>query len=344
MHPSNCPPFVFRMILTLVFIVGIANLGRTQAPSQTATTANDTSIEFLDLEAARSAIIDESAERYISDATDDFLRFCMGLEADAPIPKEAAARKQLATSTYQEMVRTFSQEEQELLSRVARKLSKLTAADWPLVSKTPWKFLKVSSKFCRGFAHTRGPNILLSPPMMGIIKSNEDFALTLLLHEKLHVLQRMYPERFEALYSEYGFRRIKLAEGELDRIRVAQNPDAFSIDWAVEIEGEWSLMVATFKELPDGKLMFSNERRELIKNDDGTYAVGDLLKDSPGFQNWKKSYGLEIGLEHPNEVSAYLSTPLLEQDYLSRGASTLPADRQQRIDATRKAFSGILGE
>lgn len=63
------------------------------------------------------------------------------------------------------------------------------------------------------------------------MQRNETFGLTLLLHEQMHVLQRFDTACFEPLYKLYGFHPVKLVAGEIERLNVAQNPDAFELNW-----------------------------------------------------------------------------------------------------------------
>ena len=116
------------------------------------------------------------------------------------------------------MLHEFSKHDKELIRKLVVRLRSLTGDDWPAVSRLPWHFIKSDSSFCNGMAHTRGMTILLSQRYLDRMSRDEVFGLKLLLHEKLHVIQRLNRGQFDALYREYGFQRTPLGDGELRRI------------------------------------------------------------------------------------------------------------------------------
>ncbi len=313
-----------------------------------ATALNPPAIQFLTVEQGRLEIIDESYEPYISGATDNFLRFCIGATADAPIPSAPGRRREMAEAAFKEKVQSFSESEQELIRDAVSRLNEQIGDDWPLVSKSPWRFVKVDSTFCSGFPHTRGKTIILPAGIMPVFQHSESFAVNLLLHEKLHVLQRLYPERFEKLYTLYGFEKIRLADGELARVDYGQNPDAFGVEWAIKIDDQLSMLIPTFQTVADGRLRFNREHRTLVAEDDGQYRFGPIREPDDAFEQWKNGFGGIGGLDHPNETSAYLSARALESlaqtDQATPRPDTDSSSRETRVDQTRKAFGNILRE
>ncbi|MCA9136418.1 MAG: hypothetical protein KDB00_06660, partial [Planctomycetales bacterium] len=186
-------------------------------PAKTQNSAVNDRIEFLSVQDGRELLVDESWEPYGSKATDNFVRFSIGLDGDAPIPQDKAAREEMIRQRFAEKVLEFSDAEKEKIRDAIARLEELTGHDWPLVSRMPWRFVKVDSSFCSGFPHTRGMTIVMPERGLQRMQVNETAAIALLLHEKLHVIQRLYSSRFDPLFNEYGFERIKLADGELER-------------------------------------------------------------------------------------------------------------------------------
>ncbi|MFM7843610.1 MAG: hypothetical protein ACKPEY_05190, partial [Planctomycetota bacterium] len=189
-------------------------------------------VRFLGGDEARRSLSDEAWEPYIRSAPLDMLRFSLGLTADTPFPADAAARQEFLTARYHEKVLDFTAEEQQMLRGYVAQLQHWTGADWPAVSRFPWHFIKVQASFCRGMAHTRGLSIVLSEANLQRIRQDQTGGVKLLLHEKLHVLQRITAGRFAALYRSYGMEPVQLVEGEDVRLNVAQNPDCLQLNWA----------------------------------------------------------------------------------------------------------------
>jgi hypothetical protein len=299
-------------------------------------------LRFHSLDEGRKLIGDEAWEPYITAATDDMLRFSIGLKADDPIPQQTETRTRFAQQKYGEKVLEFSDVEKSLLTKLVRRLQKLTGQQWPCVSRLPWHFVKVDSSFCNGMAHTRGMSIFLSQKYLERIASNESYGLKLLLHEKLHVIQRVNVGRFDSLYEDYGFQQIKLVDGELQRLNAAQNPDALNVDWAIQCGDSLSLLITILTHGTGGNIEFSTEYRKLRKQSDGRYTIGAAIKKDDAFEEWRDSFPFRVGHDHPNEVSAYLSGVLLESDYLKVENTKLAESQKNRIDQTRRGFRRVM--
>jgi len=298
-------------------------------------------IIFHSLVEGRELIVDESWEPYISGLTEDMLRFSVGLKASDPIPQQPETRKQFAIEKHAQMVLEFTATEQALIRKLVTKLRGLTGQQWPCVSRLPWHFIKSDSAFCSGMAHTRGMSILLSQRYLDRMAREESYGLKLLLHEKLHVIQRLNVGRFESLYNDYGLQRIKLADGELQRINACQNPDALNADWAIKLGDSLSMLVTILRQGDGGKLQFQTQYRNLNEQADGTYTLGSAIAGTDALEKWKASFPFQAGHDHPNEISAYLSASLLQSDYLGEGVGDQDSE-PIRIKQTRNAFRQIM--
>lgn len=302
-------------------------------------------LRFHGGEEARRLLVDESWEPYISAAPLDMIRFSLGLTATTPLPADAAARTPLLAAQYQDKVVEFTDEEREFLSGYVRKLSDLTSADWPAVNRFPWHFIKVQPGFCRGMAHTRGIAIVLSEANLQRIRQDQVGGVKLLLHEKLHVLQRIQAARFAALYRAYGMEPVRLVDGEDLRLNVAQNPDCLQLNWAWRAGPHHYLYLTLLAAQPDGMFRFTSQLRRLQRQEDGRAAIGEVVESTAEFDAWRKTFPTAQGFDHPNEISAYLSSLLLDQDYRSaaKPEQAKPAgDTNERLVATRQEFRRAL--
>lgn len=299
-------------------------------------------LRFHSIEDGRQLISDEAWEPYISGASDDMLRFSIGMKAHEPLPEPSGARTDFAKQKYAEKILKFSSEEENLLTGLVAQLGELTSPQWPAVSRLPWQFIKADSSFCAGMAHTRGLAIILSPKYLKRFQDDNSFGLTLLLHEKLHVIQRLNPTSFTKLYKDYGFERITLAKDELKRFNLAQNPDGLQLNWAPRFGESPSIDLTLLTRSDSGVFTFKNEFRQLSRRSDGTYTIGAIQKKGEQVQDWRDGFPIRTGHDHPNEISAYLASTLLELDSLNKDLASFTALQRSRLEETRHAFKRIL--
>ncbi|MFM9068962.1 MAG: hypothetical protein ACKOUR_16765, partial [Planctomycetota bacterium] len=303
-------------------------------------------VRFLSGDEARRSLSDEAWEPYIRSAPLDMLRFSLGLTADTPFPADAAARQEFVTARYHEKVLDFTAEEQQMLRGYVAQLQHWTGADWPAVSRFPWHFIKVQASFCRGMAHTRGLSIVLSEANLQRIRQDQTGGVKLLLHEKLHVLQRITAGRFAALYRSYGMEPVQLVEGEDVRLNVAQNPDCLQLNWAWRAGDQSYLYLTLLSPQRDGLFRFTSQLRRLNPIPGGRQEIGAVAESTAEFDAWRKTFPVGQGFDHPNEISAYLSSLLLDQDYVAPAAAGKDpnlAPSNERLAATRREFRQALG-
>lgn len=121
----------------------------------------------------------------------------------------------------------FTKKQKEKLircsSRADRKLLliRLKGFDGLKASKMPWYFgLSNSLNYEEGLPHTVGNAIILYEKIVD--NYNDKNLINTLIHEKVHIYQKMYPEDVAIYLRENGFEKVKRVE-ESDDIRV--NPD-----------------------------------------------------------------------------------------------------------------------
>jgi hypothetical protein len=115
-------------------------------------------------------------------------------------------------SKYKNSIVEFTQKENIQLQDLTKQADKLLIK-YPKLVSIPWKFKKLSNNIENGFPHTLNDTIFLSS-----IPS-----LQTLIHEKMHVYQRLYPiETTKLIHDIWGF-QIKEKQENITNIR--NNPD-----------------------------------------------------------------------------------------------------------------------
>lgn len=92
--------------------------------------------------------------------------------------------------------------------------------DNELMNKIYWKFALTNHRdYEEGFPHTRQDVIFITP---SLLEMSKDTIITTIIHEKIHVYQRMYPELFRAALKTAGY--VRLRERKTDPLS-RSNPD-----------------------------------------------------------------------------------------------------------------------
>jgi len=116
--------------------------------------------------------------------------------------------------------------------------------DTEKASKIKWNLIKVTPTYENGYPHTRNDNdmifIVLST---NTLKHNNDNLLRILLHEKVHVYQKLYPQDTQLYISNAGFTKTNLRK-YYDKIR--SNPDLDDYVYSKDNQ----LYLTTYKNIP----------------------------------------------------------------------------------------------
>ena len=165
----------------------------------------------------------------------------------------------------------------------------------------------------------------------------------LLVHEQMHSLQRTFKSKFDRLYSKnWNFIKHQVkAENEIIIDQVS-NPDAPIAEWIIPDPKDkkkfyWIRTLITKNvDIPIMGRDFVDIAFE-INNKNNTYSVSkvnDTLSSMPlsDLDFYNKSFPVKRGLDHPNEISAYMfsdffkarynsKTPFLNKDSISNNNS-----------------------
>jgi hypothetical protein len=120
---------------------------------------------------------------------------------------------------YKDGILEFSAREKDLLIKLTDQVDKHTD-NTKRLSKIPWKFAKIHHDIENGWPHTLGDVIVLSGRFFQLPEHEQHVTL---LHEKMHVFQRIHPFETHVLITEYWKYSVM---DVFDKIQLARNnPD-----------------------------------------------------------------------------------------------------------------------
>ena len=321
-------------VVALAMLPGVVFGENAVEPKQPAS-SGPVSITFLTAKQAKQAIVDDKLDPYFS----RLQPMEMSAKTGRPITgKTLPEQRAECRRRYQAEVREFRNDEKETLTGFVKQLLPALKKDYPRFGKMPWSFLKVSDRIEGGLPHTRGGHIVLSQggcdrltqvaklaPRGAIL-----YAGNLLLHEQMHVFQRMEPRVLDGLYTKaWGLIRAKSIRGGpwLTRHHLV-NPDAPDCSWVFPIKNGqttayiWPLVVLRegegLKRMPDDFRMIAVELDTTpdgfrVKPDqDGRPAFRSLLR----VREYTKRFSLTRNIYHPREASADVFARLVLFDSL----------------------------
>ena len=286
-------------------------------------------VDFLETERADKAILDESYEPYFSQLQIREIEAFINSKVPTNNIEEA---RDYAKEKFSSAVIDFTENEKKCISFVVDKTNTiLLENNIGLMAYHPWRFIKIENWLCGGFAHTRGTYIILSQRHIDhLTKTWSDNMTTedekiliqkmggLLVHEQMHSLQRTFKSRFENLYTNYwNFTKADVLNDPSITINQVSNPDAPIAEWLIANPNDtnsfyWvrTLLKETEgipvmgKDFTDKVFIVkkSNGKFSTVKSDDNSLIQTNL----EGIEFYKNAFPVSIGLDHPNEISAYM--------------------------------------
>ncbi len=314
------------------------------------------SITFLDIEAGKAAIADQSFDAYFG----QLQPMEMSAKTGSPITGQTLDEQRAqCRERYQAQVRQFTADEKQVLRDCIEKLHPVLREKFPRFAATPWSFLKVSNKIEGGLPHTQGAHIVLCERVCRQFASRYKTApdrtvqslAGLMAHEQMHVFQRANPEIFDTLYTElWGF--IKAEEIAscpwLEKHHLV-NPDGPDCCWVFPIGRDYILPLVVFgegdglKRMPRDfrmigvELVVSGGRFQPKLSDDDKPAYRNLLEVS----EYRKTFPSTSNIYHPNETCASVFTTLVMAYFRNRQGNTVQSGRVS--ESLREWFSENLG-
>lgn len=304
-------------------------------------------IVFMDAAHARTAIVDESVEPYFSLLQTQEMSSKTGA---AITGADLAAQRDECRRRYQAAVREFTPEEQAALTAAITSVQPLLAKQYPLFAAEPWSFIKIDRAFEGGMPHTRGHSIVLSDdglmrfPRGGAAKLNPA-GVNLLVHEQTHVVQRLHPKPFAALYTQsWGLVRMPAEPTPSAAMRAHQlvNPDGIACVWAFPVVRDGK------RRLIEPQVIFGSDAAvPRMPMDFSVIAIsveqrGDAFAYAAGTDGAPETVPLEAVPEylaafapseenfHPNEVCAELFSRMVTLDLLGKRLKESPCQVRLR--------------
>ena len=296
-------------------------------------------ISFLEKSQASVAILDETFEPYFS----KLQRKEISTFVQEKAPKNIDSARAFARMKFSSAVMDFSSQEKEILTFVVKKTNRwLLENDINLMANQPWRFIKIQNWLCGGFAHTRGTYIILSQAYLDRLSTDWSDNMTeeselklvtslggLLVHEQMHSLQRTFKSKFKKLYSEnWNFINQQIKdEQEIIKDQVS-NPDAPIAEWLIpdpEIRDKFywiRTLITKNVEIPEMGKDFVDVAFDIFKDKENYSLIklNNTISSRPlsELDFYTNSFPVKRGLDHPNEISAYMFSDFFKAGYNSK--------------------------
>ena len=128
-------------------------------------------------------------------------------------------------------IREFSDEEKAALAKAVERANAILTR-YRRISSIPWKLVKLCCSTEQGMPHTLKDYIFLS---QGLFTIQFDLLVSILIHEKVHVFQRLFPiETYVLVHRVWRYGIFDIMEKHEDR---RANPDLNNIIYSTSIHG-----------------------------------------------------------------------------------------------------------
>ncbi len=346
----NTRIFIYGILVALICISGQICSAESSDITESGSSNLSLSVSFLDVDAAKAAIVDDSTDSYF----DKLQQMEMSTKTGSPI-EGATIEEQRANcrKRYQAGVREFTQAEKNMISQVVRSLYPILKEKYPLFANTPWSFIKVSNDVEGGIPFTRGRYIVLSEgtfkgfDMLHRIDPQQSTLSVagLLIREQMYVFQRIHQEMFDSLYVQiWGFIKAESVESNpwLERHQLT-NPNGPDSCWIYPVRREGNITyIQPLRVLSEGEgpkemgkdarmiavdLINQNGHFKPKVSEDGRPILYNLLE----VVEYCNAFPSTRNVYHPNEISASLFTNIIMLDSLTV-RSNLPVVRNKEVD------------
>jgi len=192
-------------------------------------------------------------------------------------------------------VRDFTPLEKERLIKITEQAETIMSKH-PVFPRTDWTFIKVGNNYEFGYPHTVNSAIVLPERVINSL------SLDTLIHEKIHVLQRLYPEIFRKFY--IGKYKLLPHKYKITDPLMVVNPDGTNNNWGLKLKnGDFVVPYCRLSNL--GLQTYAG----IFRNDKLIYQ-GQAPKEYTSAFPVSQTY-------HPNEISAIdITNYILKGKYL----------------------------
>ncbi len=250
--------------------------------------------------------------------------------------KETKRLRVQLSQIYRDNTLDFTASEKQTIRWFVGQIMERVQPAYPVFSKLPWKFIKVSSRVEGGLPHTRADYIIFPKMVCTYLERITDVSkkelshmqrqfVDLMIHEQLHVFQRINPGIFDALYTNHwGFIKADtIVRGPWLKKHELHNPDDVHQFWVFPIKSSsgirfiWPTIVLAEGNRP--KRMGSDFRMigiDLIKNGDRKF-LAEEKNGKPGFaplssiKPYHDLFKISYNIYSPDEAMADLFSKLI---------------------------------
>ena len=209
--------------------------------------------------------------------------------------KDFYANKVFSEPTREEMVNLLPK------LKKADEIALKTMGKLGVYKNIDWKIAKINKGYDWDFPQTREDVVFL--PEWFFKKPN----VKTLVHEKLHLYQRLFPNIFYELYNKWGFKKIKLNHSEIMQIgslgiynRTINNPDTTDGGVWVFRKNKNIFLLPVYVINSDGMPTTLGFLMDLSNRDKALKYIGNI-SDFSNFFGAKQ-------IDHPNEIFACRNT------------------------------------
>ena len=194
---------------------------------------------------------------------------------------------------------------------------------YPNLNRLPWNFIKVSNQIEGGMPHTIYNTIILPQNFIDKLHTSIqnknintiiNYFCKILIHEHIHIYQKLYPTRFKELYTQYWnfipYPKLKLPNNILKKQRI--NPDGYD-KWIYQLNDNILLYPDVIlrdnpKNLDDVEkigILINKKNNKIIK----IKKLNQINQFNYFFCNVSQNY-------HPHEISAIvISEYIINKNY-----------------------------
>jgi hypothetical protein len=195
---------------------------------------------------------------------------------------------------YQLGYQTFTMEQKNILLNIVNIIEK-KIIKYNNFKNIKWIFVKINTNLENSYPHTIGNVIMLSNTFFDSSISSQ---INTIIHEKIHIYQRMYPEYINILYKKWGF----------DKVDVNINYNRNNPDIKYYYSYNNNLLIQLYTNNPSD-LHDSNTYLINLENNNKILINDNIIKkyNLPNISISK--------LEHPNEIMAEIISLYLTNSY-----------------------------
>tara|TARA_B100001027_G_scaffold208306_1_gene173470 strand:+ start:67 stop:1020 length:954 start_codon:yes stop_codon:yes gene_type:complete len=198
--------------------------------------------------------------------------------------------------------------------------------------KNDWNYV-LFKNIENNYPHTHKKFIFLPLQFINSINSNmsildNKYVINTLIHEKIHVLQRLYTKKFEQLYKLWHLKQVNNIKN-IDKLNnlVRDNPDGQSKNWVFEYNNKIIWFNCIFNSTNVNNISQVKNVGILLKKQANEYIMISKPINLMNIYEFKHFFGnLNGNFYHPNELSAeigadYLCSKLnISKNYNSKAA------------------------